>query len=136
VLGWLFGGRKKPQKKPDLKRLYSHDDLAAEFFVMDVEDQLSVLRFLEVDYPDDILQAAQPCIPVQALIDWRRDQGAYMDSCRFIKELGLLMRAGRNTTIRGVFQNVFNDPADVQDLVDDLGSFFEYRREERYGTDY
>ena len=114
MLGWLFG-RRKVKLQPKLERLFDHDDLAAEFFVMDYDDRFDVLEFIGVPNPDAILDAAKPCFQVKSLITWRRSQGAFMDVDRFLNEIALLVNAERTDTIRGVFQNIFMNPKDAED---------------------
>jgi len=114
VFDWLF--KKKKIKTPP-RKLYPHDDLAAEFFAMSRSDQSCVLRNLGVSGIHSTLAYAKPCDKVIALATWIRDNQFPMYPLRFLKELHNYLDADKRISVLAVFQQIFRDQIEAETYV-------------------
>lgn len=117
MFGWLFGKKKPKPKKIDERLLYKHDDLAAEFWAMTWQDQLSVMRFLEVREPVNTLSYARPLSTIMTRAENIKLTKNPMTLDQFLAELKRLHDADRITTLEGVFQQIFRDLKEAREYV-------------------
>lgn len=120
MFGWLFGRNKKRPKKRKSRSLRSYDELAAEFFAMWPQDQVCVLRALGVAKPESTLDYAQPCLKVESMADFKRQNDVPMLPGSFLAELREQLDEGRRIQVIAVFQQIFGDLKECENFVDAL----------------
>lgn len=120
---WLFGSKKRKWKVPE--RLYTHDELAAEFFAMWPSAQHVALRTIRVDNPALVIENAKPTLNVKTLTQWKLEEQAPMTADKFVVELRNLLEAGRKDRVIAVFQQIFRDLNEVDVYVKELENYHE-----------
>ena len=120
---WLFGRKKKKWKVPE--KLYTHDELSAEFFAMWPGAQHVALRTIRVDNPALVIENAKPTLNVKTLTQWKLEEQAPMSADKFVVELRNLLEAGRKDRVIAVFQQIFRDRNEVDVYVKELENYHE-----------